>query len=369
APDVGVRDAGVRDAAPAGAAPEPDAGVDPCSPDALLAERAGFGRRVTGGDPSRLYRVTTLSAGTSGSGAQGSLRRALESSEPWWVVFDVDGTITFEDPIDVASNKTIDGRGRDVTLRGNLRIREAENVIINDVKLTNDLTPACEQSGDVITASGPGGPDPADFVTRDLWLHHVELFEGGDGLLDLRGATDVTVSWSHFHTHKKGSLMWKDSDDQPAGGMRVTMHHNFFERISLRGPQFLFGKLHFVNNYQFEWFYYGAGCLGDAECLSEANVFEPRARCAYCQDPSPCGDWEWFPDFTQAFVHDWASNGLGRLRSTGDLLLGGAVVAEREAATVFDPTAHYTLTAEPATAALADRIRTGTGPRALVCPR
>lgn len=348
-----------------GTTPPPPPPPDPCSAAALLSERAGFGRNAEGGDPNNVYRVTTL----SGDDQAGSLRRALESTQDYWVKFDVDGTITFEDPIDVRSNKTIDGRGHDITLRGTLRIDEAHDIIINDVRAMNDLTPACGQSGDVFVLSGPGGPDPSDFVTRDIWLHHVELFNGGDGLLDLRGATGVTVSWTHFHTHNKGLLMWADSNNQPAGGMQVTMHHNFFDRLTLRGPQFIFGKMHYVNNYQFEWFEYGAGCLGGAECVSENNIFQARSGCTYCQDPNPCGDAEWFPDFSQAFVNEWAGNGIGYIRSSGDLLLGGATIAVNEPARVFDPAASYAFVAEPASQQLADRIRAEAGPRTtLACP-
>ena len=57
--------------------------------------------------------------------------------------------------------------------------------------------------------------------TGYIWLHHVELFNGGDGLLDLRGATEVTLSWSHLHTHKKAMLMAWDNDQREAGGMYV----------------------------------------------------------------------------------------------------------------------------------------------------
>jgi hypothetical protein len=59
---------------------------DPCatypySAQALYDERVGFGRNASGGDPQNVYHVTTL----SNDGA-GSLRRALESSEDYWIV-------------------------------------------------------------------------------------------------------------------------------------------------------------------------------------------------------------------------------------------------------------------------------------------
>src|SRR5213075_1415363 len=82
-------------------------------PATLLAERVGFGAGTTGGDPARLYRVTTLA-----DAGPGSLRAGLETPDPNWIVFDVNGTIRLVDKIKIQSNKTIDGRSRDITVQG-----------------------------------------------------------------------------------------------------------------------------------------------------------------------------------------------------------------------------------------------------------
>ena len=39
---------------------------------------------------------------------------------------------------------------------------------------------------------------------------------------------------------------------------------------------------------------FGAGCLGDAQCASQGNVYQSRAACTQCVDANPCGDTEWF---------------------------------------------------------------------------
>lgn len=69
---------------------------------------------------------------------------------------------------------------------------------------------ALHQRGGILTFIGTGNNDPNAFTTRNIFMDHVELFNGGDGLLDLRGASMVTVAWTHFHQHKKGLLMWGD---------------------------------------------------------------------------------------------------------------------------------------------------------------
>jgi len=60
-----------------------------------------------GGDPANVYHVT--SRGDSGAG---TLRAALESTEDYWIVFDVEGDfeLNFDDKVRVMSNKTVDGR-------------------------------------------------------------------------------------------------------------------------------------------------------------------------------------------------------------------------------------------------------------------
>jgi pectate lyase len=357
------------DAGGDGAAAQPavveDCNAYPFKAQTLLAERVGFGRNVTGGDPTKIYRVTTL----AGSGP-GSLRVALESADPWWIVFDVNGKITHPTRVAVKSNKTIDGRGRDIDIEGLLQMTDVSNIIISDVKVENSLEGHCTQNGDVVNTSSKVVNPKGTYTMHDVWIHHVEAFNGGDGLIDLRAGTDYTVSWTHFHTHKKG-LLWHNEVDM----MRVTAHHNFFDRISLRGPQFIAGQIHFFNNYQYHWYEYGAGGLGGAQFHSQANVYEarPGTICTplsgSCADPNPCGDTD-YQISKEALVSEWsAGNGIGYTKSVGDLALNGAVLSVNDPTKVFDPSAVYGYTAEPATAALATKIKADAGPRAGYCKK
>ena len=346
----------------ADAGPVEDCTKYPFKAETLLAERVGFGRKATGGDPKNVYHVTTL----AGDGP-GSLRRALESTAPYWIVFDVNGKITHTTRVMVKSNKTIDGRGRDIDIEGLLQLTDVKNVIISDVKVENSLEGHCTQAGDVINTSSKVQSPKGTYTMRDVWIHHVEAFNGGDGLIDLRGGTDYTLSWSHLHTHKKG-LLWSNETDL----MRVTAHHNFLDRISLRGPQFIGGQIHYFNNYQYQWFEYGAGSLGGAQFYSENNVYEarPGTSCVpSCKDPNPCGDTEYFPKGVSkaGLVTDWASNGTGYTKSVGDLALEGALLSVNEPSRVFDPGTLYAYTSEPASAALAAKVKAGAGPRVRYC--
>ena len=348
--------------------PAEDCSRYPYSAEALLSEREGFGRRARGGDPLRPYLVTSLA-----DVGPGTLREALESPEPYWIGFAVEGEIVLRSGrISARSNKTVDGRGRDITVKGSIRIRDARDVIVSDLKLENDLEGHCTQAGDVLPIGGARGPTGADYHTYDIWINHLEIYNGGDGLIDLRGATDVTVSWVHLHTHKKG-LLWSDPDDAlSGGGQHVTLHHSFFDRISLRGPQFLGGWLHYYNNYQFEWYEYGAGGMRGAEFLSEHNVYEARAGdwCfvrSQCADPNPCGDFD-VRVSKLALINDWDSNGPGYTKSVGDLALNDADIQEHDPGRVrFNPGAIYPYGLEPADQTLVRRLRAGAGPRVRYC--
>lgn len=341
----------------------PDPGGPPDPAAILLAERAGFGRNAAGGDPSRVYRVTTLA--DSGSG---SLRTALESNEPWSIVFDVEGTITWASEVRVRANKTVDGRGHDVTVDGTWRIQEVRNVIISDLRLTRSIRSgeqACGQDGDVILVRGPGGASPADFNTKDLWFHHLELFSGGDGLLDLRGATGVTISWCHFHSHKKVTLAWQDMNGDPTPGMEVTWHHNFFDRTTVRNPRLHYGKAHFYNNYLLEWWQYGANAVDGAQLYSEANIYEAADNCVgRCVDANPCGDDnDLFVDRKVAVAFNEDGNPDGFTKSVADSLLNGARFAENRPTQVFDAPSRYPYVADVPDAQLAQRIAAEAGPR------
>lgn len=206
-------------------------------------------------------------------------------------------------------------------------------------------------------ASATGG-DPAR-------VDRVTTLDGGS---TGTGASGVTVSWTHFHTHKKGILLWGDRDNRPTPGMRLTFHHNFFDRITLRGPQLVYGWAHYFNNFQYQRFEYGAGSLGGAQLYSERNVYEARNACVpSCRDTNPCGDTEWFADMTRALVTEWDTNGTGYTRSSGDLLRNGARLSIVNPDRVFDPRRSYAYTADPADDELARRVREGAGPRPRYC--
>lgn len=156
---------------------------------------------------------------------------------------------------------------------------------------------------------GPQGAWNSDYDTVSLrrshhvWVDHCSFdsagidkplvlgrpFERTDGLLDITRMSDlVTVSWCHFAHHDKTMLIGS-SDNQPEdeGRLRVSLHHNRWQRCSERTPRVRFGQVHVANNL-FEApdaarYGYSIGLGHRARIVSEANVWEtdvaiPTAR-------------------------------------------------------------------------------------------
>jgi len=344
-------------------------GQYPFSAESLLAERVGFGSRAIGGDPSKIYRVTTLA-----SDGPGSLRNALVSDEPYWIVFDVEGTIKLPDGPKIKSNRTVDGRGRNITIDGGLRLpKSTRNVILSDIKITfPSRYRVKETNADLISVYGLGSDNPEEYTSRDLWFHHLELTQGNDGAIDLRGASGVTISWCRVHHHEKGFLMNVDADHRPTTGMQVTMHHNYFEWISRRGPKMGFGELDFFNNYTKNFVEYGVVSHDGARLLSENNIFEarPGSRClGPCHDPNtPDGYSTW--TVRKGAIQLRENQGTeadGFVKSRGDVLLNDATIAENKPERVFERADYYPATLDAPDANLRARLVAETGPRTGHC--
>lgn len=327
----------------------------------LLLEREGFGAMTTGGKGGALYRVTTLTGSSVGS-----LPFALERPEPLWIVFDVDGVVKFpsSQPIDMKSNKTIDGRGAEITIDGGINLQDVQNIIITDVTITrtNNVS-TCSDSHDILSIRGTGSNDEHTYTTQRIWINHVTLQTGGDALLDVRGGTNITISWSAFKNHVTPMLLWKDLKQQETSSMHITMHHNFFDQLTDRSPQFHFGKLHFYNNYNHHWYDNGVISLDNAQVYSESNIYRAR-QCVMCPpDSTMCSQSQSSTPSTYAIRAHLNGSISGQVKSVGDFLLDGAKVEEANSSSVFDPRTHYTYNAQQATETLASYIQNTSGPR------
>lgn len=290
-----------------------------------VLEADGYGAAAVGGrgGPERV--VTNL----DDEGA-GSLRDALFEPGPAVIRFGVSGRIRLRTELRVPSDVTLDGRVADVTVTGRgLTLSGVENVIIVDLTFTD------------------GDGDSTDAIrvnegTTDVWIDHCDLSDYPDGLIDITlGASDVTVSWSRFTDHDKVMLINDEAD--PGVPVRVTLHHNNFDGTGQRNPLVRWATVHAYDNVVSRWHLYGMRTTKGGQLLSQANMFVP------------------FKKLTAVETH--GDTGAGHVRSEGDLALGGSIVEQSHPEEVFDPSADYSVTVEPASRALMARITKAAGPR------
>lgn len=295
---------------------------------ALLAQRVGYGRRAVGGRDGARCTVTSL--GDSGAG---TLRACLGRGAGQWITFSVDGDLRLRSDLSIPSRTTIDGRGRYVRIfEKGFDIRGVRDVIITNL----------------IFKAGDGGDDNDAIAVkdgaRDVWIHHVSFSDYGDGLLDItRQATDVTVSWCKFSNHDKTLLISANDDHTADSVIRVTLHHNWFRETRQRHPRARHGRVHLFNNLYDRWVAYGAGCSTDSQCRLQNNLFI-------------AGD-----DADAVLTRVGEDRGSGRVRSDGDVRRHGAVIRERERASVFEPADDYAYSLDAAGDALEAAIRAGAG--------
>ncbi|KAL7269285.1 hypothetical protein RUND412_008061 [Rhizina undulata] len=226
------------------------------------------GDGTTGGAGGAVTTVSSLAA----------LKTAAASSGAKIIV--VEGTITGNTVISVASDKSILGASSSSTLSGvGLKIKGVSNVIVRNLKIEKVLADA----GDAI------GVDSSS----NVWLDHLDLSSDQDhdkdyydGLLDITHACDyVTVSYCYLHDHWKASLVGHSDSNgsEDTGHLTVTYHHNYFQNLNSRGPSYRFGTGHLFNNY-YESVSDGINTRDGAQLLVENNVFVDSKKALYSTD-------------------------------------------------------------------------------------
>lgn len=228
----------------------------PKSAAAAAGQAVGFGAGTTGGGNATATTVKTLAAFKTAVG--GSSAKVVK----------VDGLISLSGQVDIGSNTTVLGVGSASGFTGGgLRIKEATNVVVQNLNISKPVAPA-----DGITVQ----------ESTKVWIDHNSFSadrehdkDHYDGLLDITHASDdVTVSWNTFKDHFKGSLVGHSDNngDEDTGHLKVTYHHNHFSNVYSRIPSLRFGTGHFYDNYV-QGADTGAHSRMGARMLVENNVF------------------------------------------------------------------------------------------------
>ncbi|MEJ3743053.1 pectate lyase [Actinomycetes bacterium KLBMP 9797] len=188
----------------------------------------------------------------------------------------VSGMIALPGPMhDVTSDKTIVGVGASSGITGG-----GFNI---GLPISSVTTPPADAVHNVIIRNLTIRDFPDDGInvqmfSHHVWLDHNDISNGYDGALDIkRGSSYITVSWNHFHNHTKTMLLGHDDSNaaQDTGNLKVTYHHNWFNRTPQRNPRVRFGEpVHVFNNYYVYNTDVGVACQANAGCVVEGNYFE-----------------------------------------------------------------------------------------------
>jgi len=122
-------------------------------------------------------------------------------------------------------------------------------------------------------------PDASERVALGRPMQH------HDGLLDITQQSNfVTVSFNHFKEHDKTNLVGSsDSQKLDEGKLKVTYHHNLWERTKERTPRVRYGQVHVYNNLYVAGsgapyaYGYSIGVGVNSHVFSENNVWETSA--------------------------------------------------------------------------------------------
>lgn len=201
--------------------------------------------------------------------------------------------------INITANTTLVGHGENGKIVGaHVRVNNIDNVIIRNITFEDayDCFPAWDPLDGALGNWNSQYDNISLTGATHVWIDH-NIFNDGahpdsslpiyfgrrfqvhDGAVDITNASDLaTVSWNRFVDHDKVMLIGSsDGATADRGKLRVTVHHNLFERTVQRGPRVRFGQVHVYNNLYVvdtATFGYSFGVGVESQIFAEENAFE-----------------------------------------------------------------------------------------------
>lgn len=219
---------------------------------------------------------------------------------------------------------TIEGVGNDATINGfGLCVKGATNVEIRNLGFMN-----CDSSeGDNISLQQDNSY---------IWVHNCDLFYGnagkdadqakGDGALDTKTSTHITISFNHFVDTGKSNLQGMKSESTENC---ITYHHNWYDHSDSRHPRVRTCTVHVYNNYYDGVSKYGVGATMGSSVFVENNYFRNTkyAMLISMQGSDISGDGE----------GTFSSEDGGIIKAFGNVFVGGkTLVKYSDNSTQFD---------------------------------
>lgn len=184
------------------------------------------------------------------------------------------GDLVIENANQATGHITLEGVGDDAVADGwGVRLKSASNIEVRNLGVMNVNSTA----GDDI-----GLQQDNDHV----WIHNNDHFYGdagsdadqvkGDGAMDVKKSTYVTIAYDHFWDNGKSSLL--GLSEGTTAGLFIDYHHNWFDHSDSRHPRVRFYSAHVYNNYFDGVSKYGVGSTMGSSIFVEGNFFR---HCKY----------------------------------------------------------------------------------------
>ena len=273
--------------------------------------------------------------------APGSLRDCAYREGPTWVIFKKSGTYNLQAPLRLKSDKTIDGRGRDIRITGMGVLTDvSSNLIFENLTFTAPAITAQDTSSRRALSIHNG--------THHVWVDHCTFEEYPLVQLDVkRGSHNVTISWSRFENAQTGILFGLTPDLVDESEQTFSMHHNYFANLDASAVRAHRGKVHAYNNFFMDMGGYGVECTDSARCNIEKNVFNADKTVllvgGYDEEEAPVDSTVGVATLTE----NWFMIGAGEIA--------------KKSGKAFKP--EYKYSADAADADLAWKVKGQSGPR------
>ncbi|KAK4429957.1 Pectate lyase [Sesamum alatum] len=242
----------------------------------------GFGHRTTGGKNGEYYVVTDPSDDDMDKPKPGTLRHAVIQPQPLWIIFGRHMVIKLKEELIFASNKTVDGRGAQVHIAygAGITLQFVHNVIIHNIWIHNIVPESGGMIRDAVDHIGlrtrSDGDGISVFSSNNIWIDHVSLARGSDGLIDvIEGSTAITISNCKFNHHNDVMLLGANDSTAKDSIMQVTVAFNRFGKgLIQRMPRIRWGFVHVINNDYSHWEMYAIGGSAHPTIISQGNRFK-----------------------------------------------------------------------------------------------
>tara|TARA_R110002111_G_scaffold84431_4_gene132307 strand:+ start:2253 stop:4736 length:2484 start_codon:yes stop_codon:yes gene_type:complete len=186
----------------------------------------------------------------------------------------LNGDVVIENENNNNGSITFEGVGNDALVNGwGLRIKRGTNIEVRNL-------------GFMLTNANEGDNIGLQQDNEYVWVHNCDLFYGaaggdadqvkGDGALDCKRSTYVTMSYNHFWDTGKSNLL--GLSENTTTELYITYHHNWYDHSDSRHPRVRFYSAHVYNNYFDGNAKYGSGSTEGSSLFLEGNFFR---NCKY----------------------------------------------------------------------------------------